>query len=78
MLDLVRNGGDALSVALSDVARVVFFDDWPRHLEETREVASELRDEGLIQFCLRGRPADVHDHFRGPLRLKSAEGHGKR
>ncbi|WP_231426933.1 DUF3253 domain-containing protein [Pedobacter sp. Leaf250] len=57
------------STCPSEIARMLFPDDWRKHMEEVRDIAIALHREGKVVITQKGIPVDV-DHIKGPVRIK--------
>lgn len=57
------------TVCPSEIARVMFPDDWRKHMDEVRTSAVELQKDGKVLITQKGAPVDV-DQIKGPVRIK--------
>lgn len=64
--------GPGKSTCPSEIARMLFPDDWRKHMIEVREVAVGLHKQGEVVITQKGSPIDV-DHIKGPIRIKITE-----
>jgi hypothetical protein len=69
ILSLTLGRGPDKSICPSEVARLLFPDDWPAHMDEVVDSAIKLQKQGRIAITQKGIPVDP-DHIRGPIRLK--------
>ena len=53
----------------SEVAKMMFPEDWEQFLEEVRSVAMEMNQEGLIRIIQNGKPVDPDSVPIGPIRI---------
>ena len=63
--------GKGKSTCPSEIARMMFPDDWRRHMVEVREVTVELQRQGKVIITQKGEPVDI-DHIKGPIRISIA------
>jgi hypothetical protein len=68
ILELTEEVAAGKTICPSEVARDLWPDDWRSHMEEVRDVASELQSEGKIEISQKGEV--VTPPFTGPIRLK--------
>ena len=61
--------GTEKSTCPSEIARMLFPDDWRKHMQEVREVAIDLHNKGRVVITQKGIPVDVTD-IKGPVRIK--------
>jgi hypothetical protein len=59
------------SICPSEAARVLGGGDFRSHMDEVREAAARLADEGVVEVTQGGRRVDIAD-ARGPVRLRRA------
>jgi len=64
----MERGADK-SICPSEIARLLFPDDWRAHMGEVVASAIELERRGKIIITQKGVPVDPA-HIRGPIRLK--------
>lgn len=70
ILELTLKVGPEKTICPSEVARILWPDDWRDHMEEVRQVAIDLQAAGKIVICQKGVP--VTDlQFKGPIRLRT-------
>ncbi len=69
ILVLATDRGNDKTICPSEVARMLWPDEWRNHMEEVRLAAFALRDEGKVQISQKGR--EVTDHkVKGPIRIR--------
>ena len=61
--------GRGKSTCPSEIARMMFPDDWRRHMVQVRDVAIELQRQGKVLITQKGVPVDI-DQIKGPIRIK--------
>jgi len=69
MLKLLRDRGPQKSACPSEIARLLFPDDWRSHMERVRRVAAEKARQGSIEFTQKGKVISP-ETVRGPIRLR--------
>lgn len=69
ILSTAIHRGAEKSTCPSEIARMLFPDDWRKHMEDIREVAIDLHDKGSVVITQKGMPVDVKN-IRGPVRIK--------
>jgi len=57
------------TICPSEVARAMFPANWRKHMENIREVAIDLQQQGKVTITQKGEPVDVN-HIKGPIRIK--------
>lgn len=63
--------GREKSTCPSEIARLLFPDDWRRHMKEIREVAIDLQYQGKVVITQKGKPIDI-SKIKGPIRIRIA------
>ena len=63
--------GREKSTCPSEIARLMFPDDWRRHMKEIRETAIDLQYQGKVVITQKGMPIDI-SKIKGPIRIKIA------
>ena len=71
ILELLAERGEDSSICPSEAARRAFPDDWRECMDDCREAARQLADEGRIEICRGGNPI-APEEIRGPIRLRRA------
>ncbi|MCF2442597.1 DUF3253 domain-containing protein [Dyadobacter sp. CY345] len=69
ILATVTDRGAEKSACPSEIARMLFPDDWRAHMKDVREVAIDLHNQGSVVITQKGTPVDVKD-IKGPVRIK--------
>jgi len=57
------------TICPSEVARSMFPSNWRKHMDEVRQVAIGLQQEGKVTITQKGEPVDMN-HIKGPIRIK--------
>lgn len=57
------------TICPSEVARALFDTNWRKHMDEVRQAAIALQQNGKVLITQKGIPVDV-DHLKGPIRIK--------
>ncbi|PEN11169.1 S-adenosylmethionine tRNA ribosyltransferase [Longibacter salinarum] len=71
ILDLLSSRDPDASICPSEAARAVF-DDWREHMDDVREVATEMQQDGLIYATQGEERVDIGE-ASGPIRLRLEE-----
>ena len=61
--------GAEKSTCPSEIARMLFPDDWRKHMSDVREVAIDLHNKGSVAITQKGLPVDVKN-IKGQVRIK--------
>jgi len=69
ILSTAIDRGAEKSTCPSEIARMLFPDDWRKHMKDVLEVAIDLHNKGSVVITQKGVPVDVKD-FKGPVRIK--------
>lgn len=69
LLDLTRRRGPAKTVCPSEAARSLAPDGWRDLMEDVRQEACRLADDGLVDITQQGRAVDGRT-ARGPVRVR--------
>ncbi|MCE6988617.1 DUF3253 domain-containing protein [Dyadobacter sp. CY323] len=69
ILSTAIHRGAEKSTCPSEIARMLFPDDWRKHMEDVREVAIDLHNKGSVVITQKGMPVDV-ENIKGPVRIK--------
>lgn len=69
ILELTDKVGPDKTICPSEVARHLWPQGWREQMDEVREVAKTLREEGEIEICQKGEPVS-DEKFTGPIRLR--------
>lgn len=73
ILDLLAKRSKGATICPSEVPRKLFPDDWRSRMDQTRRIADDLRTEGAIEICQKGRVVPTGREFSGPIRLRLKE-----
>ena len=68
-MSVATDRGLEKSTCPSEIARMLFPDDWREHMKEVRDVAIDLHHQGKVVITQKGVPIDVN-HIKGPVRIK--------
>jgi hypothetical protein len=69
ILNMATDRGMDKTICPSEVARALFPVNWRKYMEEVRQAAIELQQEGKVSITQKGEPVDV-EHIKGPIRIK--------
>ncbi|KQM76252.1 hypothetical protein ASE74_19555 [Pedobacter sp. Leaf216] len=69
ILSVATQRGVEKSTCPSEIARMLFPDDWRKHMKEVLNIAINLQNQGKIIITQKGIPIDV-GHIKGPVRIK--------
>ncbi|MBE9463242.1 DUF3253 domain-containing protein [Dyadobacter subterraneus] len=69
ILSTAIHRGAEKSTCPSEIARMLFPDDWREHMKDVLAVAIDLHNKGSVVITQKGEPVDVK-HFKGPVRIK--------
>lgn len=69
ILSLTGRRGPDKSTCPSEIARLLFPQDWRRHMEEVRNAAVDLHRQGKVVITQHGKAIDINS-IRGPVRIK--------
>jgi len=69
IITMATDRGADKTICPSEVARVLFPADWRKHMEEVRQAAIALQEEGKVSITQKGEPIDT-DRIKGPIRIK--------
>lgn len=69
ILSTAVHRGAEKSTCPSEIARMLFPDDWRKHMKDVREVAIDLHNKGNVVITQKGIPVDVKN-IKGPVRIK--------
>lgn len=68
----IMQRGPEKSTCPSEIARMLFPDDWRAHMKDVVETAIDLQNKGEALITQKGHPVDVQ-HIKGPIRIKLPE-----
>lgn len=69
ILTIAENRGRDKSTCPSEIARILFPDDWREHMKDVLNEAINLHHLGKVAITQKGIPIDV-GHIKGPVRIK--------
>ena len=69
ILSFATHRGPEKSTCPSEIARMLYPDDWRRHMRNVQNAAIELHNQGKVVITQKGKPVDVN-HIKGPIRIK--------
>lgn len=72
ILAMAAERGVDKTICPSEVARALFETHWRKHMEEVRQAAITLQQNGKVCITQKGKPVDVN-HIKGPIRIKISE-----
>jgi hypothetical protein len=68
ILAAVAKRGAEKTTCPSEIARMMFPEDWRDHMKNVLDVAIELQNKNKVVITQKGMPVDVH-HIKGPVRI---------
>jgi len=71
ILAVARKRGTEKSTCPSEIARMLFPDDWRKYMKEVVDVAVHLHLINQVLITQKGMPIEV-DHIKGPIRITIA------
>jgi len=69
ILSVAKQRGAEKSTCPSEIARMLFPDDWRNHMKDVVEAAVDLHHQNKVSITQKGLPISV-DHIKGPIRIK--------
>lgn len=66
---VIAGRGQDKSTCPSEIARMLFPEDWCTHMKDIVKVVIELQTEGKALITQKGVPVDV-TNIKGPIRIK--------
>lgn len=69
ILSTALERGPEKSTCPSEIARMLFPDDWRKHMDDVVGVAINLHNQGKVVITQKGLAIDVN-HIKGPIRIK--------
>ena len=69
ILTMATERGADKTICPSEVARALFDTHWRKHMDDVRQAAIALQQQGKVSITQKGEPVDV-DHIKGPIRIK--------
>lgn len=70
---MATDRGADKTICPSEVARALFDIHWRKHMDEVRQAAIALQQEGKVSITQKGELVDVN-HIKGPIRIKIVNG----
>ena len=69
ILSVAAQRGAEKSTCPSEIARMLFPDDWRNHMKDVVDIAVDLHHLNKVAITQKGMSIDV-DHIKGPIRIK--------
>ena len=69
ILSVATHRGPEKSTCPSEIARLLYPDNWRDHMKNVVDVAIGLHNEGKVVITQKGIAIDVN-HIKGPIRIK--------
>jgi uncharacterized protein DUF3253 len=69
ILSTASQRGPEKSTCPSEIARMLFPDDWRNHMRNVVDAAIDLHHQGKVMITQKGKAVDVN-HIKGPIRIK--------
>ena len=69
ILSVATQRGADKSTCPSEIARMLFPNDWRKHMKDVVDVAIDLHNQGVVAITQKGIPIDVN-LIKGPIRIK--------
>ena len=69
ILSVANQRGPEKTTCPSEIARMVFPDDWRKHMKGVVDVAIDLNNQGKVVITQKGIPIDVN-HIKGPIQIR--------
>ncbi|QDW23947.1 DUF3253 domain-containing protein [Pedobacter sp. KBS0701] len=69
ILSLATERGPGKSTCPSEIARLLFPQEWRNQMKAVRDVAIDLHKQGRVVITQKGKPVDI-DRIKGPIRIK--------
>jgi len=69
IISMATDRGADKTICPSEVARALFPDNWRKHMDEVREVAIGLQQQGKVAITQKRELVDL-DNIKGPIRIK--------
>jgi hypothetical protein len=69
IMSIATQRGPEKSTCPSEIARMLFPDDWRKYMKDVLDVAIDLHVQGKVLITQKGTPVDVK-HIKGPIRIK--------
>ncbi|MES2829832.1 MAG: DUF3253 domain-containing protein [Bacteroidota bacterium] len=72
IIAVAEQRGPEKSTCPSEIARMLFPEDWRNHMKEVVDVAIDLNNKNKVIITQNGVPIDVN-HIKGPIRIKTVK-----
>ncbi|WP_183867324.1 DUF3253 domain-containing protein [Pedobacter cryoconitis] len=69
ILSIAIQRGPEKSTCPSEIARMLFPEDWRKHMKNVVDAAIDLHNQGKVVITQKGIPIDVNQ-IKGPIRIK--------
>jgi len=69
ILRIAKKRGSQKSTCPSEIARMVFPNDWRNHMKDVVNEAIQLHHNGCVLITQKSKPVDI-DRIKGPVRIK--------
>ena len=69
ILTVAANRVHEKSTCPSEIARMLFPDDWRKHMKEVVDAAIDLNNKCKVSITQKGNPIDI-TQIKGPIRIK--------
>lgn len=69
ILSIAKQRGPEKSTCPSEIARMLFPEDWRKHMKNVIDAAIDLHNQGKVVITQKGIPTDVNQ-IKGPVRIK--------
>jgi len=69
ILSVATQRGTDKSTCPSEIARMLFPNDWRKHMKDVVDVVIDLHNQGKVVITQKGIPINVN-HIKGPIRIK--------
>jgi hypothetical protein len=69
ILSTASQRGPEKSTCPSEIARMLYPEDWRNHMKNVVDVAIDLHHQGKVMITQKGIAVDVN-HIKGPIRIK--------
>ncbi|MCX2574563.1 DUF3253 domain-containing protein [Pedobacter sandarakinus] len=69
ILSTAAQRGPEKTTCPSEIARMLFPENWRMHMKEVLQTAIDLHRDGKVEITQKGETVDV-DHIKGPVRIR--------
>jgi len=69
IVSVATGRGPEKSTCPSEIARMLFPENWRSKMKDVVDAAIDLHNQGLVVITQKGIPVDVN-HIKGPVRIK--------